>query len=94
MSKVTKKEIIDAVADMYEMSKKSVKDILDATLDTIAENLEEGNAVDLFGFGKFSITERAARKGRNPATGETIDIAASKSVKFKPSKTLKDTVNQ
>lgn len=90
---MNKKEIIETVADMYEMSKSEVKNILDATLDTMKDALEDGQKVELFGFGNFTIVERAARKGRNPATGDAIDIAASKAVKFKPSKNLKDLIN-
>lgn len=90
---MTKKELIENVADMNDMTKSDVTEVLNATLEMIQEALSEGETIDLYGFGKFSITERAARKGRNPATGESIQIAASKAVKFKPAKALKDAVN-
>lgn len=90
---MNKNEIIANVADMYELSKTQVKTVLEATLDTIKDVLEEGEKVELFGFGNFSVGVRAARKGRNPKTGEEINIAESKVIKFKPSKTLKDAIN-
>ena len=90
---MTKKELIENVADMNDMKKSHVADVLNSTLEMIQEALSEGETIDLYGFGKFSITERAARKGRNPSTGESIDIPASKGVKFKPSRTLKNAVN-
>lgn len=90
---MTKKELIENVADMNDMTKSDVTEVLNATLEMIQEALSEGETIDLYGFGKFSIMERAARKGRNPATGESIQIAASKAVKFKPAKALKDAVN-
>ena len=89
---MNKKELVASVADMAEVSKSEVSEILDALLETITEVLADGDTVDLYGFGKFSVTERAARKGRNPSTGETIQIAASKSPKFKPSKGFKETI--
>lgn len=88
-----KTELIDAISDMNDMSKKDVKEVLEATLETIKEVLAEGESVELPGFGKFYITEMKARKGRNPATGEEIDIAAKNQAKFKAGKSLKDAVN-
>jgi DNA-binding protein HU-beta len=90
---MNKKELIANVADMNEMSQTEVKEVLDATLETVKDALEEGEKVELFGFGNFSVAERAARKGRNPQTGKPIDIPASMQVKFKPAKALKDAVN-
>lgn len=90
---MTKKDLIENVADMNEMKKSDVENVLNVTLDTIKDALEEKETVDLYGFGKFSTSERAARKGRNPATGESIEIAASTQVKFKPAKAFKDAVN-
>lgn len=89
---MNKNEIIAAVAEMNDYPKTNVKNVLDATLETITDSLEAGEKVDMFGFGSFSVVERAARKGRNPATGDAIDIPASKVVKFKPAKGLKDAV--
>ena len=66
---------------------------MNAIVETIQENLQAGGEVVLVGFGTFSVADRAARVGRNPATGETIKIAASRVVKFRPEKTLKGAVN-
>lgn len=90
---MNKKEIVASVAEMNDMSKAEVAEILDATLETVQDALVEGETVDFYGFGKFVVNERAARKGRNPKTGESIDIAAKKAVSFKPAKALKDSVN-
>jgi DNA-binding protein HU-beta len=90
---MNKNELIANVADMYEKPKTEVKEVLDGLLETVKDALEEGEKVELFGFGNFTISERAARKGRNPQTGDEIQIAASKVVKFKPAKALKDAVN-
>lgn len=89
---MTKKELIATVADMYDRSKGDVKEVVDGVFETIQDSLSEGEDVAIPGFGTFSITHRAARKGRNPSTGATIDIAATKSPKFKAGKTLKDAV--
>lgn len=90
---MNKKELISSVAEMNDMGQKEVEVILNATLETIQDALVEGEMIDFYGFGKFSVTQRAARKGRNPQTGESIDIAAKNAVSFKPSKGLKDAVN-
>lgn len=90
---MTKKELIAGVADMNDMEKSLVEDVLNATLEMTQDALSEGESVDFYGFGKFIVNERKARKGRNPATGETIDIAAKNAVAFKPAKALKDAVN-
>jgi len=89
---MNKTELIAAISDLNDIPKSTVGPVLNACLETIAEALEEGEKVDLAGFGSFSITPVAARKGRNPATGETIDIPASNRVKFKPSAKLKRAV--
>lgn len=80
---MNKTELIDAVAAKAGFSKVDAKKALDAVLDSIAEAVKGGDKVALVGFGTFSVTERAARTGRNPQTGATIEIAAKKSVKFK-----------
>lgn len=90
---MNKKELVAGVADMNDMDKSDVEKVLNATLEMIQDALSEGEIIDLYGFGKFSAVERAARKGRNPATGESIDIAAKTGITFKPSKVLKDAVN-
>jgi len=82
-----------AVAEKAGISKADAGSAVSAVLDTITEALSKGDKIALVGFGNFEISERAAREGRNPATGETIQIAANKAVKFKAGKALKDSVN-
>lgn len=90
---MNKNELISRLAEVNETTKKAAGEQVDAILAVITEALAAGEEVAISGFGKFSVTERAAREGRNPATGETIQIAASKSPKFKAAKALKDSVN-
>lgn len=90
---MNKSELIEAVAAKTEISKTKSGEILDATMAAIKESLANGYNVQLIGFGTFAITERAAREGRNPATGKTIKIEAKKVVKFKPGKTMADAVS-
>ena len=89
---MTKKELIDAVAEATGATKASTKEAIDAALEAITNKLAEGETVDLAGFGKFTVKERAAHAGINPATKEKIEVAASKSVGFKAAKALKDSV--
>ncbi len=77
---------------MAELTKKDATKAVDAIFETISEALKEGDKVQLIGFGNFEVRERSARKGRNPQTGEEIEIAASKVPAFKPGKALKDVV--
>lgn len=92
MSKLNKTELIQAVAERTQLSKKDAGSAVNATLELITESLAEGNTVQLIGFGNFEVRERAARKGRNPQTGEEIDIAATKTPAFKAGKQLKEAV--
>ena len=89
---MNKAELIEAVADATDTSKAEASRTLDVVLDSIAGALSKGDSVALVGFGTFNVRERAARMGRNPATGETIQIAASKGVGFKAGKSLKDSL--
>ena len=89
---MNKTELIEAVASKSELSKKDTENIINAFTSIITDTLVNGNKVSITGFGTFDVVERAARTGRNPQTGETIQIAASKSPKFKAGKTLKDAV--
>ena len=89
---MNKTELINAVAEASELSKKDATKAVDAVFDTILEALKNGDKVQLIGFGNFEVRERAARKGRNPQTGEEIEISASKVPAFKPGKALKDAV--
>ncbi len=90
---MNKTELIAAVAEQAELSKKDAEKALKAFTDVIAAELVKGEKVQLVGFGTFEVSERAAREGRNPLTGEKITIAASKNPKFKAGKALKDMVN-
>jgi len=90
---VNKAELIDAVAAKAELTKSDAASAVDAVFSTITKTLSGGNAVTLVGFGTFAVTDRAARTGRNPRTGEAITIPASKSPKFKSGKALKDALN-
>lgn len=91
---MNKKELVKAMAEQLGTTQKAAAEQLDAVLDVITAALVAGEDVKLAGFGTFSVTERAAREGRNPATGETIQIAASKAPKFKAAKALKDLINE
>ena len=90
---MNKAELIDKVAVAAELNKTSAARAVEAVLDGVAAALKNGEQVTLSGFGTFSVTARAARTGRNPRTGEAIDIPASKNPKFKAGKGLKDAVN-
>ncbi|AQQ53633.1 HU family DNA-binding protein [Planococcus lenghuensis] len=89
---MNKTELVNSVAEAAGISRKDAASAVDATFDTIQNALTEGDKVSLIGFGNFEVRERAARKGRNPQTGEEIEIAASKIPAFKPGKALKDAV--
>ena len=88
-----KSEMIETIAKRAEVTKADAEKVFNATFDLFKEELAKGNEVSVSGFGKFKISERAEREGRNPATGETIKIAASKNVGFKAGKELKESVN-
>ena len=90
---MNKSDLVDAIADSAGLSKADAGRALDAVVDSITGALKSGQAVSLVGFGTFSVRDRAARTGRNPRTGETIQIAASKNPAFKAGKALKDAVN-
>ncbi len=90
---MNKTELIDRIAEEADISKASAGRALDATLEAITQSLKDADPVSLVGFGTFLVRERAARTGRNPQTGATIDIAAAKVPAFKPGKALKDALN-
>jgi DNA-binding protein HU-beta len=90
---MNKAELIDAVAASANLSKADAGRAIDAVVDAIAKSLKRGQQVAVVGFGTFSVKHRAARQGRNPRTGETIQIAASNVPGFKAGKALKDAVN-
>ena len=90
---MNKAELITSMAEKSQLTKKDAESALKAFIDSVQEALEGGDKVQLVGFGTFEVAERAAREGRNPQTGETMTIAASKNPKFKAGKALKDMVN-
>ncbi len=89
---MNKADLINAVAAKNEISKKDAEKAVNAVLDLITEALKKGEKVQIMGFGAFEVKTRAARTGKNPATGATIQIPASKAVVFKAGKALKDSV--
>jgi DNA-binding protein HU-beta len=90
---VNRNELVDAVSSKSDMKKSEASKAVDAVFDAIADALKGGDEVRLVGFGTFSVASRAASEGRNPRTGEKIQIAASKQAKFKPGKGLRDSLN-
>ena len=90
---MTKNELADKVAQSTGQSASLARQMLDATVDAISAELTSGREVAIAGFGKFSVSNRAARTGRNPATGEMIQIAASRSARFSPASALKKSLN-
>ncbi|MDD6207154.1 MAG: HU family DNA-binding protein [Clostridiales bacterium] len=91
---MNKAELVAAIAEKTELSKKESEKALKAFIDVVTEELKKGEKIQLVGFGTFEVSERAAREGRNPQTGKTMKIAASKAPKFKAGKALKDEINQ
>ena len=89
---MNKSELIDKIAEEADISKAAAGKALDAFVDAVTESLKKGDMVTLVGFGSFYVGERAARTGRNPLTGETIEIKAAKQPKFRAGKNLKDAV--
>lgn len=90
---MNKSELIDHIAMQADISKAAAGRALEAMIGGVKATLKKGNSVSLVGFGTFSVTKRAARSGRNPRTGDTIKIKASKNPAFKAGKALKDAVN-
>ena len=90
---MNKTELVAAMAEQTNLSKKDAEAALKAFIDVVSEELKKGEKVQLVGFGTFEVSERAAREGRNPQTGETMEIKASKTPKFKAGKASKDMMN-
>ncbi len=90
---MNKAELVAAMAEQAGLSKKVAEEALKAFTDVVSDELKKGGKVQLVGFGTFEVSERAAREGRNPQSGEVMKIAASKAPKFKAGKALKDLVN-
>ena len=90
---MNKTELIDQIAESADISKAAAGRALDATIEAITQSLKNADPVSLVGFGTFLVRDRAARTGRNPQTGATIEIAAAKVPAFKAGKALKDALN-
>ncbi|MDD5866075.1 MAG: HU family DNA-binding protein [Lachnospiraceae bacterium] len=90
---MNKSELVAAIAEKAELSKKDAENALKAFTDVVADELKKGEKIQLVGFGTFEVSERAASTGRNPQTGDEMKIPASKAPKFKAGKALKDIVN-
>ena len=90
---MNKTELVAAMAEQTQLSKKDTEAALKAFVDVVAAELKNGGKVQLVGFGTFEVSERAAREGRNPQTGAAMQIKASKTPKFKAGKALKDMLN-
>ena len=90
---MNKSDLVDAIAESAGLSKADAGRALDAFVGTVTSAMQAGDSISLVGFGTFSVRDRAARAGRNPRTGATIQIAASKNPAFKAGKALKDAVN-
>ena len=90
---MTKAELIDSISSKTDLPKGSAERVVNTIFDDIVEALKSGDKVNISGFGTFQVSNRKARTGRNPKTGEAIEIAASRSAKFKPGKLLKDSLN-
>jgi DNA-binding protein HU-beta len=90
---MTKADLIDLIAQRHTMPRPSAEDILNGVLNDIIGALKNGDKVNISGFGTFLVSERKGRIGRNPKTGEAIEIAPSRAAKFKPGKSLKDSLS-
>jgi len=90
---MNKTELVAAIAEKTNLTKADSEKALKAFTEVVAEELKKGEKITLVGFGTFEVSERAAREGRNPLTGETIKIAASKAPKFKAGSQLKESIN-
>jgi DNA-binding protein HU-beta len=90
---VNKTDLIEHIAAHADISKAAATRALESTIDAVKATLKKGDSVSLVGFGTFEVTKRAARNGRNPATGAAIKIKAAKVPKFRPGKALKDALN-
>ena len=93
-NKMNKTGLIDVMSEKMGTTKKAAGEAIEAFVEAVIETIAAGEEVNIAGFGKFCIAERAEREGRNPATGEAITIAASKAPKFKAGKAFKDAVNE
>jgi len=91
---VTKNDLVERLAEDHELTKVFARDLVDSVFQVITDAAQKGEEVSLFGFGRFKVAERAARKGRNPRTGEAVKIVASKNLKFTAARSLKSSLNK
>ncbi|MCB1023034.1 MAG: integration host factor subunit beta [Acidobacteria bacterium] len=91
---MTKADLVEIVAKESEMTKKDVEQLVEIIFDSIVGTLNRGEKIELRGFGSFRVRERSARKGRNPKTGEPVEIPAKRVAYFKPGKDLKEIINE
>ncbi len=91
---MTKADLVEIVAKEADMTKKDVEQLVEIIFDSIVSTLNRGEKIELRGFGSFRVRERNARKGRNPKTGEPVEIPAKRVAYFKPGKDLKDIINE
>jgi integration host factor subunit beta len=91
---MTKADLVEQVAKEADMTKKDAEQLVEVVFDSIVDALNRGDKIELRGFGSFRVRERNARKGRNPKTGETVEIPAKRVAYFKPGKELKEIVNK
>jgi DNA-binding protein HU-beta len=90
---MNKNDLIAALVEEHDLTKTFARDLVDSVFGSITDAAQKGEEVSIFGFGKFRVTERGARKGRNPQTGEAIKIGASKRLKFEPARSVKTALN-
>ena len=90
---MNKNDLTDILVQEHELTRTFAKDLIETVFQSIADAAQQGEEVSIFGFGKFRVTERGARKGRNPQTGASIKIAASKQLKFQPARAMKASLN-
>ncbi len=91
---MNKPDLVEHLVEQHELTRRFARDLVDDVLGRIIMAAQKGEEVSLFGFGKFKVAERAARKGRNPRTGEAVKIAASRTLKFTPARSLKASMNR
>jgi len=91
---MTKAELVDDVANAAELTKKDAERLVEIVFESIIESLNQGEKIELRGFGSFRVRERGARRGRNPKTGEAVSIPAKRVPYFKPGKELKEMINE
>jgi DNA-binding protein HU-beta len=90
---MNKNDLIGSLVEEHDVTKGFARDLVDSVFENIGDAARKGEEVSIFGFGKFRVTERGARKGRNPKTGEPIKIAASKRLKFEPARAMTTALN-